>query len=108
MSTNENVNNPKVLPKPAKILKPEQSVKGMLMEYELQTGKFTDRSVKCTVRDKDNQDFIVHIGVTGGDQYQQLYDILKVNPMPIPIDIGISEQYKGRIVKLLKVKAKTS
>ncbi len=102
MSNESNVNNPKVLPKPAKILDRTASVKGMLMEYELQEGKFTKQSVQLTVRDKEDQDFIVHIGVTGGDQYQQLYDILQANVMPIPIDISVSDAYEGRTIKLLK------
>lgn len=108
MSTNDpTVNDPKSLPKPAKILTKSKGVKGMLHEYTLEDGKFSKQSVRALIRDKDNQDWILHIAVTGGDQYQQFYDIVNKHPMPIALDVSISDEYKGRTIKVLTGKAKT-
>ncbi len=101
------INNPKEMPKPAKIMTQGTAVKGMLHEYKMiKDGQFGD-TYKLLIRDKANQDWICYIAITGGDQYDQLYMLVQENTVPFPIDISVSDGQKGRTLKLLTGKSKT-
>ena len=101
------INNPKEMPKPAKIMTQGTAIKGMLHEYKMiKEGQYGD-TYQLLIRDKDNQDWICYIAITGGYQYAQLYMLVQENAVPFPIEISVSDGQKGRTLKLLTGKAKT-
>ena len=72
----------------------------------IREGQYGD-TYQLLIRDKDNQDWICYIAITGGNQYAQLYMLVQENAVPFPIEISVSDGQKGRTLKLLTGKAKT-
>ena len=90
---------PVLLP-PLEYLKPEDTVKGNLINYtvkEYSDGKFV---YYLTVIPKDGKKVIVRIGHSSGQMYRDFYELALANKLPFIIDIGFSDGMKGRKIKL--------
>ncbi len=90
---------PVLLP-PPEYLKPEDTVKGNLVWYDIKTysdGKFV---YYLTIIPKKGNEVIVRIGHSSGQMYRDFYELALANKLPFIIDIGFSDGMKGRKIKL--------
>lgn len=87
------------LPPPPEFLAPEKAVKGILVDYEQK--KYTDNKVVIYlyVQDKTGAKITVRVGVSSGQMYRDLYEILTAKDPPFKISISKSDGMKGRKIK---------
>ncbi len=99
MSDKEKPERP-LLPPPPAYLKPDQAVTGLLVDYEQR--KYSDNKIVIYlyVQNKKGAKITVRVGVSSGQMYQDLYELVNANTLPFKISISKSIDMKGRKIKL--------
>ena len=103
---NPTKNNVGALPRPTKTLGATETLKGILLSFELRPSDFkkgSDRLV-LTVNDKTGQEWFVNVALGGGDAYSQAYEIITETGIGANLDISASKGYSGRTIKLIAEK----
>lgn len=103
---NPSMNRLESLPQPTKTLAVNDTLKGILLAYELRPSDYksgSDRLV-ITVTDKKGNNHYVNIALGGGDAYAQIHEIITKTGLGAELDISRSNGYEGRTIKLIKPK----
>jgi len=102
-------NNLGALPNPTKTLQPHETLRGLLVAFELKPSDYKNGSDRLvlTVNDKNGQSYFVNVAIGGGDTYAQIYEIINESGIGVELDIGASRGFSGRTIAEIPVKPKT-
>ncbi len=108
MSSDESIQS-KRLPTPIKRMQANETVEGVVTDFDLIPSKFHPERLALKVRVKPKSglghEFIVQHSDT--DAYRTLYSALTETGIGVRIKVGASEGFLGRSIVVIKTKPKT-